>query len=556
MEAHVSDNALVARWVARRDAEAFKEIVSRHSAMVYATCRRVLGDPAEAEDVTQECFLRLAQADARPGAHLPGWLHRVATNRSLDHLRSEQSRRKRENAYAAARPAATEIAWHEVEPLIDEAIEALPEKLRRPLIGHFLEDLTHEAIAQALGVPRRTVSYRIGKGIETIRKHLKKRGLPVGCSAIASMMGIHLIEAAPPAVTAALGKLAVAGLVHAGTATAGLAAKAALGGGIALMTKKVVAGLIALVILLMLAFSLSDTLTKAHDEGQPGPPTQKAHAPESEPADGTAQADATTQTPDSQTATPALASAGDEAALMPETEEAADAEQSVTQEPASISGYVMDAEAYPLQGASVHLDVTGDTLGLEVLQSYDAKTNSKGHYELSGIQSFGQGNIYVSAKGYSAQWRAAIGLYPGAQIIDLSFALAEAAHYVAGQVVAAEGTPIGGASIWLRHFGYSEANPSGGSNTSLAGFALAISEEDGGFEIAVDGEGLCDFTVLKEGYAPGFFAKVPTGTNDARFVLAAGGGISGHVTRPNGSPAPGMQIEVAGGAYRAGEVDP
>ena len=57
-----TDMALVQRWMETQDAEAFHEIVRRHSAMVYATCRRVLGNAADAEDVAQDCFLKLAQA--------------------------------------------------------------------------------------------------------------------------------------------------------------------------------------------------------------------------------------------------------------------------------------------------------------------------------------------------------------------------------------------------------------------------------------------------------------------------------------------------------------
>ncbi|MEK7794858.1 MAG: sigma factor, partial [Candidatus Hydrogenedentota bacterium] len=56
-----SDALLLERWVLERDAGAFREIVLRHGGMVYGTCRRILGNPADAEEIAQDCFLRLAE---------------------------------------------------------------------------------------------------------------------------------------------------------------------------------------------------------------------------------------------------------------------------------------------------------------------------------------------------------------------------------------------------------------------------------------------------------------------------------------------------------------
>jgi RNA polymerase sigma-70 factor (ECF subfamily) len=83
------DAALLERWAQDGDAEAFKEIISRYAGMVYGTCWRVLGSASEAEDVAQECFEALVQARTKPAGYLGPWLHRVATNQSLKHVRSE-----------------------------------------------------------------------------------------------------------------------------------------------------------------------------------------------------------------------------------------------------------------------------------------------------------------------------------------------------------------------------------------------------------------------------------------------------------------------------------
>ncbi len=109
-----SDLALLQRWTNRRDAEAFAEIVARYAGMVYGTCRRILGDATDAEDVAQECFVKLSQADPAPQQSLGGWLHKVATNHALMCLRSKRFRCARESRFVADMPKQTELTWDEV----------------------------------------------------------------------------------------------------------------------------------------------------------------------------------------------------------------------------------------------------------------------------------------------------------------------------------------------------------------------------------------------------------------------------------------------------------
>ena len=84
-----SDKRLQERWIESQDAEAFRQIALRHSAMVHSTCQRILGDPSQAEDVTQECFQRLASHGIAVRS-VAARLYRVATNLSLKQLRAEK----------------------------------------------------------------------------------------------------------------------------------------------------------------------------------------------------------------------------------------------------------------------------------------------------------------------------------------------------------------------------------------------------------------------------------------------------------------------------------
>jgi RNA polymerase sigma factor (sigma-70 family) len=102
------ETTLLVRWQRDQDAEAFATLVSRYSGLVYGTCRRMLGDPHDAQDATQQCFMRLAYADATSISYLGGWLHCVAANLCRDHVKREVRRRLHERAYADTVPDAAE----------------------------------------------------------------------------------------------------------------------------------------------------------------------------------------------------------------------------------------------------------------------------------------------------------------------------------------------------------------------------------------------------------------------------------------------------------------
>ncbi|MBI5094836.1 MAG: sigma-70 family RNA polymerase sigma factor [Candidatus Hydrogenedentes bacterium] len=220
------DTALLKRWTEHRDAEAFNDLVSRHADLVYATCKRILGNPAEAEDVAQECFLKLATSGARVRSSLGGWLHSVATSLAINRIRAEARRRKREHAAATEAPLITDPQWDDIQRYVDEAIADLPDKLREPLIRHFLQRQTHDEIARDLGVTRSGVTKRITTGVERVRANLRRNGIAVTGTILTALVAEHAADAAPASLTAGLGRLALSGV----------AKPAALGGIVSAMT--------------------------------------------------------------------------------------------------------------------------------------------------------------------------------------------------------------------------------------------------------------------------------------------------------------------------------
>src|SRR5262245_29509776 len=87
-----NDAELMARFAQTRDEAAFTALVGRHGALVWGTCRRILGDTPDTEDAFQATFLALARKAGRfPVESLAGWLHQVARQTAMD-VRSKSQR--------------------------------------------------------------------------------------------------------------------------------------------------------------------------------------------------------------------------------------------------------------------------------------------------------------------------------------------------------------------------------------------------------------------------------------------------------------------------------
>ncbi len=127
----LDDSMLLEQWRSEGDAEAFRTLVTRYAGVVYAAGQRVLGTSSDVEDVAQECFEALAMAGSKPGDHVGAWLHRVATNRAISHLRSESRRRTREELHFPLPKAETSVEWKDLYRHVDEAINELPDTLRK-----------------------------------------------------------------------------------------------------------------------------------------------------------------------------------------------------------------------------------------------------------------------------------------------------------------------------------------------------------------------------------------------------------------------------------------
>jgi len=209
----VSDDITLLRQYARtHDPDAFLTLFNRYAGLVYGTCLRVVGNPHDAEDIAQECFLELARNAGAVSGAVPVWLHVVATSRSLDALRRAAVRKRSEEAAVINNGAAIEVAWPDVAPQVDEALSHLPEELRVAVILHYLQGHSQSEVAAGLGLHQGTVSRRLEKGVGELRKELKKAGLVVSAVVLAMLLRNNAAQAAPATLMTALGKIALAGV--------------------------------------------------------------------------------------------------------------------------------------------------------------------------------------------------------------------------------------------------------------------------------------------------------------------------------------------------------
>src|SRR5438093_2604153 len=201
------DAQLLKRFAAERDERAFAALVQRHGPMVLGVCRRVLQDAHAAEDAFQATFLvlvRRARSIARPEL-LGNWLYGVAY-RTAVRAKQNAARRSAHERQAAPMLAAEpteEVAWQELKVVLDEELSRLPEKYRSPLVLCYLEGRTNEEAARQLGCPAGSMSGRLAKGRELLRKRLTRRGLLLSAGLLATLLS-------PPRVSAAV-SLALAG---------------------------------------------------------------------------------------------------------------------------------------------------------------------------------------------------------------------------------------------------------------------------------------------------------------------------------------------------------
>jgi RNA polymerase sigma-70 factor, ECF subfamily len=181
------------------DQERFADLAMEHMPSLYTAALRMTRNPADAEDLVQETYLKAFRAfhTFEEGTNLRAWLYRILTNTFINSYRSKKRRPEQvdvdevEDLYlyrrlgaleqaAAGRSAEDEVLDHFTDDDVKKALEALPETFRLAVFLADVEGFSYKEIADIMDIPIGTVMSRLHRGRRALQKALFEFGLDRG----------------------------------------------------------------------------------------------------------------------------------------------------------------------------------------------------------------------------------------------------------------------------------------------------------------------------------------------------------------------------------------
>jgi len=159
------------------EVQEFETFVRNYQNMVFSVATRIVGNPIDAQDITQEVFIKAYERfdELKGSGTIGGWLKTVATNLSINHLNRYRAR------WRFFSEEETEVEIPTFDPptddrreLLEVAIQKLPDAQRVPLVLFHFQDLSYDEIADKLGISLAKVKTDIHRGRDSLRKILVK----------------------------------------------------------------------------------------------------------------------------------------------------------------------------------------------------------------------------------------------------------------------------------------------------------------------------------------------------------------------------------------------
>jgi RNA polymerase sigma factor (sigma-70 family) len=218
----LTDGQLLECFLTRREEAAFEALVRRHGPMVLGVCRRVLGNPHDAEDAFQATFLVFVRKAASIAQRelVANWLYGVAC-RTAREARTAATRRRvkeRQAGLASRAEGLDKPAWQDLRPVLDTALSRLPEKYRAPVVLCDLESRSRKDAARQLGCPEGTLSSRLARGRVLLARRLARHGLTLSAGATALTLAQYASAALPGSLVVTTVQAAMPGMAGKTTA--------------------------------------------------------------------------------------------------------------------------------------------------------------------------------------------------------------------------------------------------------------------------------------------------------------------------------------------------
>src|ERR1700727_2945231 len=173
------------------DQAKFADLAMMHMGSLYTGALRMTRNPADAEDLVQETYLKAYRAfnTFQEGTNLKAWLYKILTNTFINSYRSKKRRPEQTDlddvedlylyrrlggleAWTAGRSAEEEVMDHFTETDVKAAVESLPEQFRMAVLLADVEGFSYKEIAEILDIPIGTVMSRLHRGRKALQKAL------------------------------------------------------------------------------------------------------------------------------------------------------------------------------------------------------------------------------------------------------------------------------------------------------------------------------------------------------------------------------------------------
>jgi RNA polymerase sigma factor (sigma-70 family) len=431
----LADAQLLERFVADRDEDAFAALVGRYGGLVRSVCRHVLHHEQDTDDAFQGTFLVFASkaASIRKTTSVASWLYGVAYRTAMNAKRARARRREgpRDSRSCSPEQPVTEAALREVQAILDDEVNRLPEKYRAPFVLCCLEGKNRAEVAKELGWKEGTVCSRVARAREALQQRLTRRGVVLTAALCAIELGrTGATAAVKPSLMNCTIKAALSFAAGKAVATDLMSAEvAALAKGVLQSMWPSKLTIATAVLLAVSCVTGAGLLTRQVLAGKPADGQQQALPPKA-PEDKNAPGAAPAVTP----------KRGEGEAVM-------------------ISGRVLDPQGKPFQGAKLYLWTSALNMAADLAER--TTTGDDGRFRFTAARADLERNaeVVAVAKGFGPDWAGRDQLAEGGEVI---LRLAKDDVPITGRVLDLEGQPVAGATVRVSHL---EAPAEGGDLT-------------------------------------------------------------------------------------------